>query len=86
MTLPYCRSFTADIGAGGFSAEVLRVLPPGTLIEGSIEIGGRSVPFAGRVAWAKPGDPYMGLRGRMGILFTSSGAGIQDLVASTDGL
>jgi hypothetical protein len=84
LKLPHCRSFTADIGAGGFSAEVLRVLPPGTSIDGSIELGGRSIPFAGRVAWAKAGDPYNGIRGRMGILFTSAVAELRDLVPSAD--
>jgi len=82
VTLPHCRSFTSDIGVGGFSSDVLRVLPPGTPIAGSIDLGGRPVPFTGRVAWAKAGDPYMGIRGRMGVLFTSLPAEILDLVGS----
>ncbi len=80
VTLPHCRSFTADVGLGGFGAELLRVLPPGTRVDGSFEIGGRSVPFAGKVAWAKAGDPYMGIRGRIGVVFTDAAAELVELL------
>jgi hypothetical protein len=63
-------SFTIDISAGGFCAELMRVLPAGTPVEGSIEVKGSKVRFAGRVAWAKAGDSRLNLRGRMGVCFT----------------
>jgi len=63
--------FTADIGPGGFSAELMRVQPPGTPVKGSIRLSGREVGYVGEVAWAKAGAPHMSLRGRMGIRFTT---------------
>ncbi len=62
--------FTTDIGPGGFSVEVMRVQPPGTVVQGSIRIEGREVDYAGEIAWARQGAPHMALRGRMGIRFT----------------
>ena len=72
VTLPHCRAFTTDIGSGGFCTDVARVLPVGTRLEGMIEIGVRLVPFTGTIAWAAAGDAYIGLRGRMGILFSAT--------------
>ena len=62
--------FTADIGPGGFSVELMRVQAPGTAVQGSIRLEGREVAYAGEVAWAKAGAPHMSLRGRMGVRFT----------------
>jgi PilZ domain len=70
VTLKQGPSFSVDVGEGGLCTELLRVLPPGTLVEGTILVKGADVPFAGRVVWARPGAPHLGLRGRMGILFT----------------
>jgi hypothetical protein len=66
----YPSSFTVDVGRGGFCTELMRVLPEGTDIAGSILVDGKEIPFAGSVAWNKPGDAGLGLRGRMGIRFT----------------
>ena len=66
------RFFTVDVGAGGLCAELLRVLAPGTPVEGAVELGARDAPFSGRVVWARAGDAHLGLRGRMGILFTEA--------------
>jgi hypothetical protein len=62
--------FTADVGPGGFSAEILRVHPPGTPIDGSIRVNDREVAFRGEIAWARAGAPNMGIRGRIGVRFT----------------
>jgi hypothetical protein len=70
VVLGHAPCFTIDVGAGGFCTELLRVLVPGTAVEGSISAKGTEFAFAGRVAWAKPGDARMGLRGRMGVCFT----------------
>jgi hypothetical protein len=66
----HTQSVTVDVGAGGFCTELIRVLPPGTPVEGSIHVDGREVPFSGRVAWARPGEFRLNLRGRMGVRFT----------------
>jgi hypothetical protein len=79
VTLPHCRAFTLDVGAGGFSTELLRVLQPGTKISGVIQLDEAAIPFAGKVAWSKPGDPYLGLRGRMGIAFAASVQALHDV-------
>jgi len=63
--------FTADIGPGGFSAELMRVQPPGTLVRGSIRLSGQDVGYAGEIAWARAGAPHMALRGRIGVRFTA---------------
>lgn len=63
--------FTTDIGPGGFSAELMRVQPPGTAVRGFIRLDGHEVDFAGEIAWAKAGAPHMSLRGRIGVRFTN---------------
>jgi hypothetical protein len=70
VTLERSTSFTVDVGAGGFCLELLRVLAPGSKVSGTIQVPSAEVPFTGLVAWAKPGDAWLGLRGRMGIAFT----------------
>jgi len=70
VTLKQGPSFSVDVCAGGFCTELLRVLPPGTSVEGTILVKGAEVPFSGRVVWARSGEPHLGLKGRMGILFT----------------
>lgn len=73
--------FTVDVSRGSCCVEVLRVVAPGTEVEGTIDVRGKAVPFGGRVLWAKAGDPYHGLRGRMGVLFTSIDVTLADLPA-----
>jgi hypothetical protein len=63
-------SFTADVGGGGFCVQLMRVLPVASPLEGSILVEGRELPFAGRVAWVRPGEPHLGLPGRMGVHIT----------------
>jgi hypothetical protein len=62
--------FTMDVCAGGFCAELMRVLPLRALVEGAIHVKGMQVPFAGVVVWARRGDWHLNLRGRMGVQFT----------------
>lgn len=82
VTLGTTPIFTADIGPGGFSAELMRVQPPGTQVQGSIRLSGREVPYAGEIAWAKAGAPHLALRGRMGVRFTTIAADVQALLAA----
>jgi hypothetical protein len=48
---------------------MMRVLPVGTPVEGMIFFEGGDRMFTGRVAWARPGDFRMSLKGRTGITF-----------------
>ncbi len=64
-------SFTVDVSQGGFSTETMRVLPVGTHVKGTLYVGDRQVPFAGRVAWSRAGSVQLNIRGRMGIAFTA---------------
>ncbi|MCM2333025.1 MAG: PilZ domain-containing protein [Anaeromyxobacteraceae bacterium] len=73
--------FTADIGPGGFSAELMRVQPPGTLVQGSIRLSGREVGYAGEIAWAKAGAPHMAMRGRIGVRFTNLPPDVQAILS-----
>lgn len=70
VTVERTPSFTLDVGPGGFATEVMRVLPPGTPVVGQIRLPDVDVVFVGEVAWAKPGDARMNLRGRMGVRFS----------------
>jgi hypothetical protein len=69
-TLGSTPVFTADVGPGGFSAELIRVQPPGTPVQGSIRVNGDDLAFRGEIAWAKAGEPRLGLRGRIGVRFS----------------
>ena len=63
-------AFTADVSPGGFSAELMHVLRPGTTVHGTIALADQSFDFTGQVTWAQAGEPRMSLRGRMGVRFT----------------
>ena len=71
VALEHSASFTVDVGPRGFCLELLRVLPPGAPVEGTLQMKCTDLRFAGRVVWARSGDAYLGLRGRMGVAFTS---------------
>lgn len=62
-------AITADVSAGGFCAELSYIFLPGAMIHGSIDLGGREVPFKGKVTWARAGDPQMNPRCRFGVRF-----------------
>ena len=79
--------FTTDVCAGGFCAEMMRVLPLRTLVEGAIHVRGVQLPFAGKVTWATRGDWHLNLRGRMGLQFTRVAADLAGLLdQSLEGL
>ena len=59
---------------GGFSAEVMRVLPRGSPVQGTMRVGQKDFDYVGDVAWVKPGDSRINLRGRMGVRFTQLNA------------
>jgi hypothetical protein len=82
VVLPHSAAFTVDIGVSGFCTQVLRVLTPGSLVEGTIQVNGTDIPFAGRVAWAKPGDPRLSIPGRMGLLLTRTSREYTNLLAA----
>jgi hypothetical protein len=62
-------SLTVNVSAGGFCTGLMRVLPVGSQVNGLLHVDGREVSFAGRVAWARPGDARLNLMGRMGVRF-----------------
>lgn len=72
VTLQHGPSFTVDVSQGGFCTELVRVLPPGTMVDGTIHVKGVDYPFVGRVIWAMRGSPHIGLRGRMGVQLCGS--------------
>jgi hypothetical protein len=74
VTLKQSAAFTVDVCSGGFCALLLRALPPGTPVEGTILIGGRALAYTGNVVWARAGDVRLGLRGRIGVGFVSADA------------
>jgi hypothetical protein len=74
--------FTLDVGQGGFCAQVLRVLPPGTSLEGNFHVDDSNLPFSGRVVWAKGGDPHLNVRGKMGIAVVHGAAELEAVLAA----
>ena len=83
VRLGYTSAFTADVCGGGFCVRLLKVLPVSASIEGSIQVEGQEIPFAGRVAWAEPGERHLNLPGRMGVNFTRISGDFPRLVGST---
>jgi hypothetical protein len=70
VTIGTAPVMTLDIGAGGFAAELMRVLPVGSKVQGIIRMGGKDAAYRGEVVWNKPGDARIQMRGRMGVRFT----------------
>lgn len=64
---------TADVSPGGLCAELPQVFLPGSLVQGSVRISEQEFPFLGQVAWAKPGNPMLEVRSRVGIRFLQIG-------------
>lgn len=65
--------FTVDVSPDGACTELLRPPPVGSGIDGHIFVDGKSVPFAGRVAWARAGEPRLNQLGRVGVRFERIG-------------
>jgi hypothetical protein len=59
------------LGACSLWILLLRAVPPGTPVDGTILMDGRDIPYAGRVVWAKAGDVRLGIRGMIGVGFES---------------
>ncbi len=70
LTIGRTAVFTSDIGPGGFSAEMMRALPAGAPVEGTIRLEGLEVGYVGKVVWSLPGDLRVNVRGRIGVRFT----------------
>jgi len=62
-------SFTVDLSRSGFSTESMRVLPVGTMVQGTLHPEGRPIPFSGRIVWSHPGNLTLNIRGKMGVAF-----------------
>ncbi len=82
VTVGPMTAFTVNLGAGGFCTELLRVLLPGTAVEGAIRVRNQEYPYSGRVAWVREGSPRLNVRGRMGIRFLSVAPEFEALLAS----
>lgn len=70
VTIAGSSTFTSDVSATGFCVELMRVLPAGSVISGTISLKGQEFSFEGKVAWAKAGDMRLNMRGKMGVAFT----------------
>jgi hypothetical protein len=84
VSINQLASFTVDVSPRGFCVELMgRVLRPSSVVEGTIQVGERMLPFAGLVAWARQGD--WNVRGKMGIRFTKVPHEFADLAKLTPG-
>ncbi|NMO19123.1 PilZ domain-containing protein [Pyxidicoccus fallax] len=61
--------YTHDVSEGGFCADMLQPLKPGTAVEGSIAVGGEELPFQGEIVWTQRAAGER-VRGRYGVRFT----------------
>jgi hypothetical protein len=80
VTIGGAAFFTHSLGVGGFSAEVMRVLPRGSPVQGTMRVGEKGFDYVGEVVWVKPGDPRINLRGRIGVRFTQLNAEARRLI------
>ena len=83
VTLGRTTSFTANVSHEGFCTEAMRVIAPGTPVEGAICVEGNDYAFAGSVVWAKAGDARVNLRGRMGVRFSTVSPGFRRMVGGS---
>jgi len=72
-----------DVGPGGFAAEIMRALPSGTPVEGTMRLNGVDVGYTGQVVWALSGEPHLNLRGRIGVRFTRLPGEVKRLLDSS---
>jgi hypothetical protein len=63
-------AYTSDLSPAGFALELMATLIPGTMVHGSLTIGGAEVPFTGTVTWSKRAEPRLQVRGRAGVRFS----------------
>ncbi len=71
LTLADCgHLFTRDVAPGGFAAELMRPLRPGSSVVGAIRLGTESFDFTGQVVWARQGEPRLNVRSQIGVRFT----------------
>lgn len=61
--------YTRDVSSGGFQADLLQPLRPGSHVQGSIAVGEEELPFEGEVVWTRQ-HAGAHLRGRWGLRFT----------------
>ena len=69
VVTPRGSSLTNDLGPGGFCTSLMRVLPVDSRFDGTIHHAGRDERFTGRVVWARPGNPRLGIAGAVGVRF-----------------
>lgn len=62
--------YTHDVSEGGYCADMLQPLKPGTAIEGSIAVGEEELPFQGEIVWTQRAAGER-VRGRYGVRFTN---------------
>jgi hypothetical protein len=73
-------AFTTDVGTGGFCAELMRVLQPGTTVRGTITFAGRDFDYVGLVRWMRSGNARIRLAGHMGVRFLQVPAEFTELL------
>jgi hypothetical protein len=61
--------FTADVSAGGFSADMMRPPKLGSQLHGKIQVGSQTYLFTGQAIWTKAGS-QLSDQGRVGVRFT----------------
>ncbi|HZN94822.1 MAG TPA: hypothetical protein VFB81_19035 [Myxococcales bacterium] len=73
-------AITAEVSGTGFSAEMMQVFLPGSVVHGTICCGQRDLPFRGVVSWAEPGHPRLSIASRFGVRFTAEVEGLSELL------
>jgi hypothetical protein len=71
---------TAEVSETGFSAEMMQVFLPGSMVHGTICCGDRDLPFRGVVSWAEAGHPRLSISSRFGVRFTGEVDGLAEML------
>lgn len=77
-------ALTADVGRGGFQAELPQVFLPGSKVHGFFLVNETEVAFRGTVAWAEAGNPMMSIFSRIGVQFDQLPEALSDVLDRHD--
>lgn len=71
VSQPRVALFTLDVSEGGLALEAPKAPLVGARQPGAVVIDGVDYPFEGRIAWALPGDHWLGTKAKYGVAFVT---------------
>ncbi len=74
-------ALSADISEHGFRLETPKLIAHGTALTGFVLHGDLELTWAGRVTWARVGDPRASVWHELGVEFTQVSPGLRALLS-----